>query len=216
MSELIASDRPAPQPAWPVFRALLGTGLVCGLLIAGAFIGTAPQIERNRAAQLQRAVLQVLPGAVTFRALPELAGVYAGMDADGATVGYAIETSGMGYQDSIAILYGYDPRAQAVVGLQVLSSRETPGLGDRIEKDPAFLANFSALDVRVTADGASLLHPVTLVKPGQKTAAWQVDGISGATISSSAIARMLDESTRQRVPRLFALAANGQEGEHGD
>jgi electron transport complex protein RnfG len=217
MSDLIASDSPPPEPAWPLYRALVGIALVCAVLIAGAFVSTAPLIERNRAQQLQRAVLQVLPGAVAFQPQPDAAGVYAGLGADGELVGFAIAASGMGYQDSIEILYGYDPRAQAVVGMQVLSSRETPGLGDRIENDPAFRANFAALDVQLAADGQTLLHPVALVKPGQKTAAWQVDGISGATISSRAIARMLDESARQWVPRLYPLAAQAQDkgGAHG-
>jgi electron transport complex protein RnfG len=217
MSDLIASDRPPPEPAWPLYRALVGTGVVCALLIAGAFLGTAPLIERNRAGQLQRAVLQVLPGAVALQPQPGAAGVYAGLGADGELVGFAIAASGMGYQDTIEILYGYDPRSQAVVGVQVLSSRETPGLGDRIEHDPAFRANFAALDVQLAADGQTLLHPVTLVKPGQKTAAWQVDGISGATISSRAIVRMLDKSVRQWAPQLYSRASQAwdEEGAHG-
>jgi len=215
MNDLIASDRPPPEPAWPLYRALVGTALVCALLIAGAFLGTAPLIERNRAAQLQRAVLQVLPGAVAFQPLPGAAGVYAGVRANGELVGYAIAASAMGYQDAIEILYGYDPRSQTVVGMQVLSSRETPGLGDRIEHDPAFRANFTSLDVQLAAAGQSLLHPVTLVKPGQKTAPWQVDGISGATISSRAIARMLDESMRRWAPQLRPLASQAQAQDKG-
>ena len=51
----------------------------------------------------------------------------------------------MGYQDVIRILlYGYSPEHQAIVGMRVLESRETPGLGDKIEKDPAFLARTSS------------------------------------------------------------------------
>ena len=65
---------------------------------------------------------------------------------------------------------------QAVVGIRVLESRETPGLGDRIETDPDFLANFERLDVSLDADGARPLHPIEAVKQGQKEHAWQVDG----------------------------------------
>ena len=54
-------------------------------------------------------------------------------------------------------------------------------------KDVAFLGNFRALDVQLAADGQSLARPIELVKPGQKTQAWQIDGIAGATISSAAI-----------------------------
>ena len=75
----------------------------------------------------------------------------------------------------------------AIVGMAVLESKETPGLGDKIEKDAAFLANFERLDVTVAADGRSLVHPLELVKPNQKTRPWQIDGISGATVTKDAI-----------------------------
>ena len=48
--------------------------------------------------------------------------------------------------------------------MQVLASKETPGLGDKIEKDAAFLANFEALDVAGAADGQTLQHPIEAVK----------------------------------------------------
>ena len=45
----------------------------------------------------------------------------------------------MGYQDVIRVLYGYSFAEEAVVGIRVLESKETPGLGTRIETDPDFL-----------------------------------------------------------------------------
>ncbi len=55
----------------------------------------------------------------------------------------------------------------------------------------------------MATDGLSLAHPIELVKPGKKTAPWQIDGISGATISSAAIAKMLHESSARWMPRLY-------------
>ena len=224
-----AASRP---PAWPMYRALVGVGLVCGLLIVTVFVLTGPVIARNEAAALQAAVFQVLPGAVSSRSFtlagdgnlrPAVDGddpqatVHAGYDAMGELLGIAIPAQGMGYQDVIRILYGYSPADEAIVGMQVLASKETPGLGDKIEKDPAFLANFRALDVALTADGQSLAHPVSVVKSGAKTSPWQIDGITGATISSKAIGNMLRHSTAYWVPRLYPLQrelARGG-GEHG-
>ena len=103
-------------PAWPLYRALVGVGVVCGLLIVSAYVLTGPVIARNEAEALQQAVFQVLPGAVaktTFalgadgRFRLAQAGdtpqqlVHAGYAADGALVGVAIEAQGMGYQDVI-------------------------------------------------------------------------------------------------------------------
>ncbi len=65
--------------------------------------------------------------------------------------------------------------------------RETPGIGDKILTDKDFLANFNALDVQLNADLTALANEVKTVKHGTKTEPWQVDAISGATITSRAV-----------------------------
>ena len=99
-----------------------------------------------------------------------------------------------------------------MVGFKVLESRETPGLGDKIEKDENFLANFEALDVKLAEDGASMANPVEMAKRGEKTDAWQVEAITGATISSRAIANILRASSAESVP----LIANNLETIRGE
>lgn len=206
-----------PPPVWPMYRAMVGIGLFCGLLIVGVFVGTKPAIDRNRAEALERAIFEVLPEARSSRSfrltekggfLPVEAGestgslVHAGYDEHDLLVGLAVEARGMGYQDVIHVLYGYSFAQDAIIGLRVLDSRETPGLGDKIETDPAFLENFDRLDVALADDGHSIAHPVELVKPGRKEHLWQVDGITGATISSTAIANILRASTATWIPRI--------------
>ena len=226
-------DNAARPPGWPMYRALVSVGVVCGLLIVSAFVLTGPLIARNEAAALQRAVFQVLPGATAKQSYslaadgsfqPAREGddaqriVHAGYDAQGQLVGVAVEAQGMGYQDVIRLLYGYAPGRQAIVGMQVLSSKETPGLGDKIEKDPAFRANFTALDVSLAGDGLSLVQPVEAVKHGAKIAPSQIDGITGATISSKAVAGILRQSTAQWIPLLYRrqadLAGGGETDGH--
>jgi len=84
-----------------------------------------------------------------------------------------------------------------------LESKETPGLGDKIEKDETFLANFEQLDVSFNEAGDALKNPVTPVKSGEKTNPWEVDAITGATISSRAIGDILKESTARWVPLIY-------------
>ncbi len=204
-----------PAPIWPLYRAMVGVGLLCGLLIVGVYQLTLPVIARNRAEALERAVFRVLPGARSQRSFAWREGggfeaaesgaagqVHAGYDETGRLVGLAVEGSALGYADAIRVLYGYAPEAGAVVGMAVLETRETPGLGDRIETDPAFLANFERLEVPLDAGGEAVLHPIEAVKPGEKQHAWQVEGITGATISSVAVARALAGSTGRWVPRI--------------
>ena len=216
----MSAATPAPAPAGravAMVRAMAGIGALCGLLIVAVHVATGPVIERNRAEALQRAVFQVLPDARASRAFrrtpagafePAPAGahgpdlVHAAYDEGGRLIGFAVQASGMGYQDVIRLLYGYHFARDAIVGVRVLESRETPGLGDRIETDPAFLANFEHLDVTLTADGAALAHPIEAVKQGAKQHPWEVDGITGATVSSMAVARILRESASAWVPLL--------------
>ena len=202
---------------WHMYRAMVGIGLLCGLLIVSVFEWTRPIIAKNKAEALERAILQVLPAADSSAAFRlgedgrfELhegeAGneplVFAGYDGGKQLVGLAVEAQGMGYQDVIRVLYGYSFSDDAIVGIRVLDSKETPGLGDKIETDPVFLENFKRLDVSLTADAGSLAHAIEFAKSGQKNQPWQVDGITGATISSKAIAGMLNESAAYWVPRI--------------
>ena len=200
-----------------MFRALVGTGLACALLIVGSYELTREPIAANRDARLRAAIDAVLPATaavVSYRRLPDgrlerldalTSGedvVHAGFDADGRVAGFAFEGRGAGYQDTIEVLLGHDPRRQRIVGLAVLASRETPGLGDRIRDDPAFHAGFRDLDVRLDASGEALAHAVALARPGRQRRPWQIDGISGATVSSRAVARIVGEAAARWAPLL--------------
>ena len=217
---------PSAPGAWSMYRALVGVGLLCGLLIVGVYELTRPVIARNRAQALQRAILQVLPEArssATFRWVEDgrfeaLQGdadgaplAHAGYDAERRLVGLALAAEGMGYKDVIRLLYGYSFRERAVIGIRVLESRETPGLGDKIETDPDFLRNFERLDVSLSEDGSRILHPIEAVKQGEREHPWQVDGITGATISSVAIADILRRSTAWWIPRIERSLADFEE-----
>ena len=219
MSNAELATNPAPTSTWHMYRAMVGVGVCCGLLIVTVYQVTLPVIAQNKAEALRAAIFDVLPGAATTTTyhLQEPDGfqvsegesvgeqrVYAGYDDDHALVGLAIEAHGMGYQDVIRLIYGYSFDDDAIVGIRVLESKETPGLGDRIETDPDFLENFQRLDVSLTDDQTALANAIVPVKHGEKTHPWQVDGITGATISSKAIASILDQSAEFWVPRMHA------------
>ncbi len=212
------SEEAAKPRAWPMFRAMVGAGVLCGTLLVGVFHATRTRIERNRAAALERAIFEVLPEARSRRSFRRASGggferapaeaatesalVHAGYDAEERLVGLAIAAEGMGYQDTIRVLYGYSPAAEAIVGLRVLASRETPGLGDRIASDSAFLGNFQSLEVALDDSGAALTHRIEATPHGKKVHPWQVDAITGATVSSEAIANLLQRSAARWIPQL--------------
>jgi electron transport complex protein RnfG len=204
--------REASTSSLRMILTMAAIGLACAVLIVFTFQVTFSRIENNKRIALEKAVFEVVPGAVekvtfavvdgTLRPLaPGTDAVekyYACYDADGELVGVAIEASGQGFQDVLRLLYGYSPREQAIVGLKVLESKETPGLGDKIESDARFKSNFEALNVEIA--GGGLVHPIELVKHGEKTDDWQVEAITGATISSRAVATILGKSAATSVP----------------
>lgn len=185
-------------------------GLLSGLALVGIYEVTLPRIQANHAAALQKAVFQVLPGTASFKRLawdgsslvedesaPTDQAIFAGYDAGGALTGFAMPGAGPGFQDTIRVLYGFDPVKQRIVGFQVLESRETPGLGDKIFKDAAFQENFRSLAVA---------PEIKLVKTGARSADNEVDGITGATISSKAITRILNNTNTTWLERLPTYA----------
>lgn len=192
-------------------------GLIASFLLVATYVLTAPYIAANRAALLEEAIFDVLPGStqkVVFELTDEGEFVlvesndaegrhlYAGYDENSRLIGVAIEAEGQGFQDKLRLIYGYMPECECVVGMQVLESTETPGLGDKIETDEAFQSNFDSLDVRLETGGRTLLHDVTLVKRATETRPWEIAAITGATISSEAVAEIIDESAAELLPHI--------------
>jgi len=130
------------------------------------------------------------------------ANVFAGYNDAGELVGIAMEASARGYSDVVRILYAYEPKKQCILGFTVLQSTETPGIGDKIETDAAFLKNFDCLDASLNAELSGLANDIITVKNGKKVNAWEIDGISGATITSKAIGNALNQSANAMLPSL--------------
>ncbi len=136
----------------------------------------------------------LLPGGKDFVRIP-----YDGEDATIRSVhqcdaGFVIETATQGYADEITMYIGVDNRG-TVTGLVAYDAHETPGLGNNILTDDVFLAQF------LNQSGTFLIG-----KPGTDTSSGAtgegassgddiyVDGISGATVSSKAVARCVNSA----------------------
>ncbi|MBK9254228.1 MAG: RnfABCDGE type electron transport complex subunit G [Saprospiraceae bacterium] len=197
--------------------AMAGIGVICALLIVITYQGTFSTIEKNKAEALEKAIFKVLPGISKTKAYqfnqdqtfsstesndPKISKVYAGYDSLDQLKGIAVQANGKGYGEVLNLLYGYDPENQKIVGFYVLESKETPGIGDKIEKED-FMANFVALDVALTEDLTKLKNEIITVKQGEKTNEWEIDGITGATITSRAVGYILNNSINQWVPLIY-------------
>jgi Na+-translocating ferredoxin:NAD+ oxidoreductase subunit G len=198
-------------PSWRLVLVLALAGSLAGLLIVLVHQWTEPRIMAHRAAAIAAAVDEVLQapdrtetlfiwqGALTA-APPEAADtarldrIYAGYDAGGDRVGYAIIGAEAGFQDVIRLMFGYDPVTRRVMGMRILESKETPGLGDKIFKDTVFVAAFRTAEA-----------PLVPTKPGAGTGApGEVHTITGATISARTVISIINNRIESLQPLLEA------------
>jgi electron transport complex protein RnfG len=209
---------PDTTPTAAMIRALGLIAMICGVIIVAAYQGTYDAVQENKRIAVERAVFKVVPAArsiVEYAAAPngELAKVgpggtaagsikfFAGYDAAGKLAGIAAEGMAKGYADNVRILFAYDPAAEAIAGFGVVASRETPGIGDKIVVDKDFLANFP-LEAKLSDDRMVLAHEIRTVKHGSKTNPWEVDAIAGATITSRAVGKAINDTAQALLPRI--------------
>jgi Na+-translocating ferredoxin:NAD+ oxidoreductase subunit G len=201
-----------------LIRCLGIVSLMSGILIVGANYLTRDRIQRNQEQITRESIAQLLPGAgkqvayaigadggLTVLASSDVKGpkLFAGYDNSGKLLGVVLEASERGYADVITGMYAYEPVSKTITGFSVVEMKETPGLGDKIIKDPAFLENFRRLETS---------KPIVTVKNGTKKNPWEIDAISGATISSRAVGRMLQKSIQQMGPIVARNLQRLQEG----
>jgi len=196
-----------------LITTLATVAMISGLLVVLVYEFTKPIIAENQRLATERAIFKVLPKAksrLTFvvaqnnliLADDKTAGelVYAGYDQQNNLVGVAINAAAQGYQDTVKILYGYNPDSGCITGFDVLKSTETPGFGTKITTDEGFLDNFKCLDAQVNVTQSGLTNLIKTVRHGTKQNDWEIDAISGSTITSNAIGRMLNKSAQALHP----------------
>lgn len=210
---------PESTPAVAMIRTLGLISAICGLIIVAAYQGTYAAVQENKRIAIERSVFKVIPAAKSIveyavasngdlvkvgsgeTAAAGSIKFFAGYDDAGKLAGIAAEGAAKGYSDYVRILFAYDPAAGSIGGFSVVSARETPGIGDKITVDKGFLANFP-LEARISDDGMVLAHEIRTVKHGTKTNPWEIDAISGATITSRAVGKGINETAQALVPRL--------------
>jgi len=115
----------------------------------------------------------VVPGAASFKAVTvdgkDL--YYEAFDSSGDKIGYGFIAEMPGLQDVMKVAGGMDLDFK-MTKVIVLEQKETPGIGDKVQKQPEFTAQFTG----VGPDGLAL-----------SSEGGQIDGISGATLSSKAV-----------------------------
>lgn len=152
-------------------------GIICltaTLVLAVTYEVTKPKIEEQARLENDAALRSLFPEASAFN-LKSVDGIEYFEAMKGPNpAGYCVKVTGAGYGGFIRIIVGVD-RSGIIKGVKILEHQETPGLGSKInevnpgEKDPWFLKQFAGKPAKTIAVGKD------------------IDAITGATISSSAV-----------------------------
>lgn len=166
-------------------------GLISGGFLAGVAKLTKERIALNMQAEIEEAIQEVVDGAETNAVLHEEEGlvIYRGLEDDGDLAGFAVQATGVGFQDKITLMFGLDASLKEITGLTIIDQKETPGLGAKIEDWDAFLQFWE------NRDATGLL---TLRKPPASTIGellpTEINTITAATISSKKVLEIVNLS----------------------
>ena len=102
---------------------------------------------------------------------------------EGKIIGYCLESVSSGFGGDMTLMVGYDEDA-TLCGVRVISHSETPGLGARVcENEENALSRYAG-------------------KSGNLVWGQDIDGISGATISSKAVLAGVNQATEKLLAYL--------------
>ncbi len=156
---------------------------VCAGVLASVNAVTKDAIRDIRAKQTLDAAAAVMPPSVESSNVECIAdGVFAGKDASGKPVGYAVRGDDpSGYGGNIALMVGFTPDFR-IVAYRKLEASETPGLGSNLTSEE-FSGQFSGMDAS---------SPLAVKKDGGA-----VEAITSATITSRAVCGAINDAKRK-------------------
>lgn len=165
------------------------------VILLGVSFGLKGVAEEKAQAEHLRLLRTVLPDSENFVVEP-----YSGDDANIVSVhkgenGFVVETSTYGYAGDITMYIGVSNEGK-VTGLVVNTMNETPGLGGEALTDHVFLSQFlnQSGSFTVATHGADAFSGATGETETAAGEEIEVDAITGATVTSKAVARSVSSA----------------------
>jgi electron transport complex protein RnfG len=179
---------------WPVRASILRKAapiafITVVVLISVTLLAFTESFTREQlAAQEHQQVIEKLeamfPDMSDYDFIDDLYILYASQ----TKIGYAFIATGSGYGGDISILVALDD-TETVKGIIILSQQETPGIGARITGNE-FTGQFGGLDI----------NDINLMQNGG-----QIDGLTGATISSTAVVNAVRDTALEKIKQIEGL-----------
>ncbi len=165
-----------------IVGVLTGITCVCGFLLAFVFTSAQGRILENQKDAIYRAITGIIQEASSIEEADydgQL--VYVLKNSRGDLLGYACLTAGQGYQSTISILFAVDEKVATLLGIEVIESVETPGLGSKITEE-SFKNQFRDVPL-------SISFRVVKEDSGNPS---DIRAITSATVSSKAVVSIVN------------------------
>lgn len=199
---------------------VLVLGIFCGVALAGVEMKFSPLIEENKINETRQLIPELLLGeeqarqaaaagqtlTSTQNMVPVDQGggrttsynVFKATEAD-VVKGWVAKASGNGYAANIELLVGLSPQADQITGLFILDQKETPGLGAKIA-ERSWRGQFT---------GKNTGQAILAVKGGADQP-YEIDAITGATISSKSVCSIINKTVADLKKPLAEQLAPGK------
>lgn len=168
-----------------IFKVAFNLAIAClvsGVIIGTTYYFTAPIAAQKSADMKQQSMKALISDADSFK---EIDGKEGWFEADkaGKVIGYVVPAESKGFSGTISMLVavGVDGK---VLKYDILSSNETPGLGDNASKEP-FKSQFN---------GKTSDQLVVVKDPALKD---NIQAMTGATITSKAVTKGIKEAVEE-------------------
>ncbi len=167
---------------------------------------TRPLIEFHKLEALKAAISEVLPAYDYYNEIKsDNFTFFEGLTENSEeSVGIAFEVHGSGFQGNISLMIGLKPGFEILTGIKVLEQVETPGLGTKIVEDPSNRSNPAWFPDQFRM--LSVLPEIVVIKNVAPENENEIQAISGATISSKAVARIINDKILDAKTEYYLLS----------
>lgn len=181
-----------------IFVLIMGT--VSGSLLVGINVLTAPLISRNEELKLKSSVLDVLEIPYDkYNIIDVFAGQVIVLKKGGGTFytvsdgSVAFGFKGPGLWGPISGIISFEKNLKTIRNLKIIHQEETPGLGGRIAEH-GYLKQFKTKE--------AFPNKLIFLPEGKSRNKNEVDAITGATGSSKALEKLINENVQRHISAL--------------
>lgn len=186
-----------------LLRYFLVLAVVCTVAafgVAGTFKMTRGRIEERAKAERLSAQQKVVSAPEFTVINPDAKPaeqVVKATDDKGEILGYAAPGSARGYGGQVEVMVGMDAEARKIIGVSIVSQKETPGLGTRVAEIKSNVTWFSVVSGEKNAATETVpdfLKQFYEKTPEEAKLGSGVQAITGATISSRAVVNAVQDA----------------------